>query len=214
MSNAQLPALPGLSWGVKRAVQWSTQVKTSVSGREYRAANFSYPRYQWSLDYEFLRDNATEDDVTTLLAFINARSGSLDNFIFADPIDAAAVDTVFGVGDGTTFDWRLTRNRGGYVEPVFAYTGTPTIKKAGVVQSSGVTVSDTGLVSFDTEPTAGQSLTWSGQPAWRVRFNKDGQEFNQFMENFHDLKGLGFISVKATDLVSPYASDYFAGAYA
>jgi hypothetical protein len=55
MSNAILPSFPGLSWGCRRAVRWNTTVKRAASGREYRAANWSAPVYEYQLDYELLR---------------------------------------------------------------------------------------------------------------------------------------------------------------
>ena len=49
MSNAIFPTLPGLKWGTTRTPQWSTQVQQASSGREMRAAFWSYPRWKYSL---------------------------------------------------------------------------------------------------------------------------------------------------------------------
>lgn len=197
MSNAILPSLPGIGWGRKRGVQWSTTTKRAVSGREYAAANWSYPVYEYKLDYEVLRQETGTLEYEQLLGFINARKGSFDTFLYRDPWDNAATAQPFGTGDGATTQWRLVRSFGGHIEPVLGIIDTPIIFAAGVLQSSGVSVSAEGLVTFTAPPTNGAALTWTGAFYWRCRFMREGWEFNEMLYGLHELQGVGFKTVKA-----------------
>jgi uncharacterized protein (TIGR02217 family) len=194
MSNAILPSLPGLSWGRRRAVRWSTTVKRAASGREYRAANWSTPVYEWQLDFELLRQGLGQAELAQLLGFVNLRRGSWDSFLYRDPHDQLATAQVFGTGDGTRTAWPLVRSFGGFAEPVRGIVEPPQVFVDG--QPAAATVSPQGAVSFSQAPPPGSLLTWSGPYYWRCRFLKDGAEFNEFLAGWHDLRGLGFTSLK------------------
>jgi uncharacterized protein (TIGR02217 family) len=196
VSNAILPTLPGLAWDRARAPLWSTTVKRSVGGREYRAANWSYPLYQYKLNYEVLRQ-AEEQEYEELLGFINARQGSFDTFLYLDTWNRQVTAQVFAVGDGATTQFQLVRTFGGVVEPVLGIVTTPQIFVNGVLQVSGVTVSAEGVVTFTSPPAAAASLTWTGTYYWRCRFMKDSYEFNEMLYGLHELQGLSFVTVKA-----------------
>lgn len=195
MSNAVFPSLTGLKWGVRRSPQWKTIKRESVSGREYRAANMTYPRYTYRIGYEFLRDKrAGVDELRTLVGFFNARKGSFDSFLFADPDDGAVTAENFGTGNGSTTQFQLARSFGGFQEPVYDLNGTPLIYKAGVLQTvtTHYSISSAGLVTFVTAPTAGQALTWTGSYYWRCRFERDLVDFDKFMRELWELKEISF----------------------
>ncbi len=197
MSNAVLPSFPGLSWGRARAVRWSTTVKRAASGREYRGANWSYPLYEYRLDFELLRQQADVAELEQLVGFINLRRGSFDTFLFLDPYDQTAALQTFGTADGTRTQWPLVRTFGGYAEPVLGILAAPQVYVAGALQASGVTVSADGVVTFSTAPAAGALLAWTGTFYWRCRFLKDGAEFTEFLSRWHELRGLTFTTIKA-----------------
>lgn len=197
MSNDILPHFAGVAWDRPRAPIWSTTVKRTVGGREYRAANWSYPLYERKLNYEVLRQDATLQEYEQLLGFINARKGSFDTFLFLDTWDRQVTAQVFAVGDGATAQFQLVRSWGGVVEPVFGIVATPQIFVDGVLQSSGVTVSAEGVVTFTAAPAAAAVLTWTGTYYWRCRFLKDSYEFSEMLYGLHELQGLSFITVKA-----------------
>lgn len=198
MSNAVFPSLPGLTWNVVRRPRWSTVTKKSVSGREFRAAQYSYPLWEYRLAYEVLRGRSALPEMQQLAAFFNARQGSYDTFLYADPDDSAVTLQTFGSGDGTTTKFQLVRAFGGYTEPVFDLNGAPQIYKAGVLQTSGThyTIDSVGVLTWVTAPTAGQALTWTGSFYWRCRFMQDAADFNQFMRQLWELKSLEFTTVK------------------
>ena len=198
MSNAVFPTMPGLSWNVVRRPRWSTVVKQSVSGREFRAAQFSYPIWEYELSYEVLRGSSALPEVQQLIAFFNARSGSYDTFLYTDPDDKSATAQQFGTGDGTTKSFQLVRAFGGYTEPVYDVKGTPSIYVAGSLKATPAdySISSTGLVTFVNAPTSGQILTWTGNFYWRCRFMQDEAEFTQFLWQLWELKRLTFRTVK------------------
>lgn len=194
MSNAVFPTLPGLAWNVVRQPEFKTRVQKSVSGREIRLAFMSSPMYTFKMSYNVLRQTTGYNELKTIGGFFLSRMGSFDSFLYQDPTDYTITDQLFGVGDGVTKDFQLVRGYGvsgsNFVEMVQNINGTPTIKKAGVVQSTGWSVNSTGMVSFSVAPASGQQLTWSGQFYYRVRFNNDVAEFNQFMKDLFEMKKL------------------------
>lgn len=197
MGNSVFPSLPGLKWGVRRSPHFSTTIKTSVSGREFRAANQLYPRYHYKLAYEFLRDKRTGvDELRTLVGFFNNRYGSYDSFLFSDPDDKSVTAETFGIGNGSTTQFQLVRAFGGFTEPVFDLNGAPLIYKAGVLQTvtTHYTVGSTGVVTFVSAPGSGQALTWTGAFYRRVRFRADFSDFEKFLTELWELKTVELIS--------------------
>src|SRR5260370_16979561 len=55
MSSQVFPALAGVAWSVKRTPLWKTRVQEAISGKRTRVADWSFPRWQWELAYDFLR---------------------------------------------------------------------------------------------------------------------------------------------------------------
>lgn len=197
MSNAVFPSLPGLKWSAKRSPEFSTTIKTSVSGREYRAANMAYPRYRYRLAYEFLRDFRTGvDELRTLVGFFTARQGAFDSFLFTDPNDSSVTTETFGTGNGTTTAFQLVRSFGGFSEPVYNLNGSPSIYKAGVLQTltTHYTISSSGVVTFVSAPANGNALTWTGSFYRRCRFLQDAADFEEFLNDLWELKQLEFIT--------------------
>jgi len=193
MSNHYFPTLPGLNWSNKKTPIWSTNIQTSSSGKELRASYFSYPKWQFSLSYEFLRENG-EAELQALIGLFNQCRGSFDTFLYSDPDDNSVVDQIFGIGDGVNTQFGLVRSYAGFVEPIMAVNGTPTIKKAGVV-TSGYTITN-NVVTFATPPANGQQLTWTGSFYFKCRFLQDSMEFEQFLYHLWTAKKVEFVSVK------------------
>lgn len=198
MSNAIFPAFPGLKEDVSRTPQWSTTSKSSVSQREFRSANASYPLYKYKLSYEVLRQTTGFTEFTELTGFFNARRGSFDSFLYVDPDDNTVTAQTIGVGDGANKLFQLARTFGGFVEPVFDANSTPLIYVNGVLKTltTDYTISATGLVTFVAAPGAALPVTWTGTYYRRVCFTQDTAEFSKFMQNLWTLKTLEFVSVK------------------
>lgn len=194
----QFPQLAGQGFLTEKTPIWSTQVVESVSGRERRRQVWSYPRWRFQVSYEFLRDTPTKDEIDQMWVFFNTCAGMYSEFGYLDPYDNLATNMSFGVGDGATTKFQLTRTTtaGGlsFTEPLFAFVGTPVIYKGGVA-TSAFTISN-GLVTFDTAPAIGTALTWTGQYMFLCRFDSDEISPEQMMAQFWSLNGLTFKSVK------------------
>ena len=200
MSTAIFPTLPGIGWTFTRAPLWSTLKHQTVSGREMRAAMYSYPLYKYTLIYDFLRTDAAYQELQTLVGFFNARSGSYDSFLFRDPDDNAVVaPETIGVGDGTTTAFQLGKAYGGFAEPVYApnLTGL-SVYVGGALQSpSSYSVgAATGVVTFGAAPAAGAPIAWTGSFYYLTRFAQDSVDFEKFMFNLFQLKKLELQTLK------------------
>lgn len=195
MSNIIFPTLAGLKWDRLKIPEWSTKVQRTTSGKEARVSFFSYPIWNFTLSFEFLRTDATIDELAALVGLFNQVKGSYDTFLFSDPYDNAVTIMPFGTGDGVTTQFQLTRAYGGAAEPIQNLNGTPHIY-INAVETFAFTVGATGIVTFSSPPAIGSSLTWTGNFYFRCRFKNDTMEFNNFMVNLWENKKCEFVSVK------------------
>ncbi|MDD5247815.1 MAG: DUF2460 domain-containing protein [Rhodocyclaceae bacterium] len=195
MSDLLLPSLPGLAWSVLKTPEWSTSAQRSVSGKELRLPNWSYPIWHFALTYEVLRADAVNTELQTLMGFFCARQGSFDTFLFNDPTDNAVTAQPLGTGDGATKSFQLVRQMAGFVEPVKELNGAPQLFVNGVA-TSAFSLGTGGVVTFNTAPANGAALTWSGNFYFRVHFEKDLAEFENFLYQLWALKKLEIASVK------------------
>lgn len=199
MSNLIYPTLPGITLEVKRTPMHKTLLRESASGLESRATYQAYPKYLISLKYEVLRAGLLAEK-QKLEGFFNARQGSFDDFLFLDTKDNACKDQQFGIGDGSTKTFRLSRAlvAGGLQEPISALLNAPVIKHNGAVQGTGSYTVDqfAGKITYTTAPAIGVALTWGGQYYWRVRFLRDDIEFQQFLWDLWKLDKVELQTVK------------------
>lgn len=188
----------GLEWNTTRVPVWDSQVRRSVSGREYRTPLFSYPLYRYKMSYSVLRQGAANVELASLCGFFNQRLGDFDSFLFADPDDNTVTAQAIGLGDGSNRLYQLVRTFGSFVEPVYDVNGTPGLYVNGVLKTLTVdyTLSATGLVTFTAAPGAGLVVAWTGSYWRRVRFVQKQLDFTKFMANLWELKSLELISVK------------------
>lgn len=194
MSNLVFPKLAGQAWPIEREARWSTEVRETPSGREFRASSMSTPRWMYRLRFDVLRQG-TDGELAQLLGFFNLHRGALDSFLFEDEDDKAVVAQQFALADGTTKDFQLVRSFGGFTEPVYELNGAPVITVNGTVVSTGWTV-DKGRISFATAPSAASILRWSGAYYWRVRFADDRLRASQFLQHLWDCRQVELMTVK------------------
>jgi uncharacterized protein (TIGR02217 family) len=200
MSNAVFPTVSGITWDVTKTPEFSTGVQRSVNMSELRASFASSPVYHFTLHYDILRDDAAHTDFKTLAGFFMARYGNWDSFLFADPDDGVVTAGQFGIGDGATANFPLTRSFGSFNEPVKNLVAAPAIYSNGVLQSSGYSVSGTGVVTFSSPPAVNANLSWSGSYYFRCRFLESAQEFNQFMSKLWEAKQVQLIGSLGTKI--------------
>jgi len=202
MTLPVFPTLPGIDWGITKTPMWSTQVMTAQSGVEYRASNWSYPRWKFSLPVEFLRQFSTYSEYSTLVGFCNQMNGQFANFLYSDTSspDNTATSQPLGVGTGSTIAFPLVRTLGGFTEPILAVNtisqvtvnGTPT--SAYTLSSSFGYANDT--INFTTAPLLNASVAATFTFYFVCRFLSDEPEFQNFFKNRWSMRALEFESCK------------------
>jgi uncharacterized protein (TIGR02217 family) len=201
------PALPGLAWSVTKSPTFQTRIQRAASGRELRALDYPYPLWQFTLVFDFLRDNpaAGFDELRTLMGFFMLCQGAFGTFLFQDPSDDRVSGQQIGTGDTlrTVFQLQRTMGKtlpgGGFLEPIVAPNVVNAVYFNGIVQDPvGYSVdSMTGLVTFNTAPGSGLIITADYSYYFRCRFVDDSYAFENFMFRLWQLKKLTFISVRS-----------------
>ena len=200
MSDLIFPTLPGISWNIVRTPLWATRVQTSISGRQSRQADWTYPRYSWELDYDFLRSGPGYSELQTLVGFVNQMQGGFATFLYRDDDDNAVAGQQIGTGDGTTTSFPLIRTYGGFIEPVGRVNAISAVTVGGATESFTVTY-DAGIesgsaITFATAPVAGTVVAASFSYYWRCRFSEDTTDFTKFLYGLSSVSKLKFESVK------------------
>jgi uncharacterized protein (TIGR02217 family) len=197
LSNAVFPNLTSLAWNRAKTPTWSTVVRTSASGKEFRSSLWSYPTWNFTLSYDVLsnREGLTSD-FQNIIAFFNHRRGSFDDFLYEDVTDNHVEKGSIGVGDGVMRDFQLIRKLGDWAEPVKNVKGSVTLFFDGEQITDGYDVNEYGLVTFNPAPPVGVSIEATFDFYYRVRFKQDSVEFNQFLYNLYELKKLELKGVK------------------
>lgn len=198
MGNQIYPVLPGRAWPISRTPIYKTDKHEAVSGRDLCIARWAYARYRWGLTYDVMRESMSE--LQAIAGLFGACKGSFDTFLWKDPDPAFSVATnqQFGVGDGVTTKFQLARSYGTQVtEPVAAVSGPfgLSVYVSGVLNTANTVSTTGGHVTFNTAPTTGAVLTWSGTYYWRCRFEDDELSADQFMKDLWSGK-VRFKSVK------------------
>lgn len=193
------PYALGQTFIQRKTPVWSTDVKTSVSGKERRRALWSYPVWRYSVSYNVLRHLPATPDLDRLFAFFCTMQGQAGEFLFNDRSDYHAENHFFATGDGTTTEFQVTRTRGvggiTFTEPVRAFNGPPTVLVDGV--DTEVVPSDDGKVTFDAAPADGAAIHWTGNWFQRCRFEIDELDIAQLMSGLWEGRGVDFRTVKA-----------------
>ncbi|HFC8657730.1 TPA: hypothetical protein ACFK2D_07020 [Neisseria gonorrhoeae] len=198
MGNAVFPEFPGLKWGRKKTAVWSTGTQKSASGREFRTAYYTYPQWRFSLSFEVLRTKASVNELEKLAGFFNARKGSFESFLYEDPADNAVTDQPVGNTVQGVARYQLVRSMGGFIEPVSAVKERPAVKVGGTALAYGrdYTVTDKGVLVFNTPQPPGRPITWTGGFYFCVRFTSDTVDFENVLGSLWAAKKIEFTSVK------------------
>jgi len=206
MSTAVFPALAGLGWSVTRTELWKTRVQEAISGKETRIADWSYPRHQWALGFDFLRQGSfsgtTYGEFAALAGFFSLRQGGFDSFLYADADDSAVTGQAIGAGDGATTSFQLVRALGGFVEPILAPNAVSHVYLNGVAQSAGNYAVNAwgaaapGTLVFTAAPGAGVPISADFTFYFPCRFLVDKLDFEKFMAALYQTKKIAFVSLK------------------
>jgi hypothetical protein len=99
----------------------------------------------------------------------------------------------------------LVRTYGGFTEPVFLVDGFPSSVAVAGTPTLSYVLSSTGLITFNSPPTSGAALTWSGSYYWPCRFDDDAMQFENFMTGFFRLQSLKFSTEKISTVTGGVA---------
>ena len=191
MVTAVFPELRGLSWDVAKTPEFFTLSKVSPSGVDITASLSAYPRWHFSLSYEYLRAGA-EGELEKLLGFFLSCRGNAVDFLYRDPSDYKVSCQTFGVGDGRTVTFQLCHNIGGFIEPLYD-TVHETIYVGDIPLNSGYAIRG-GIISLTTPPAAGKRLTWSGDFYYRCRFKESSLEVQNFAFKLWSARSVEFVT--------------------
>lgn len=197
MSNLIYPALPGLGFNFTRTPIWSTIKQQAVAGDETRVQLQTFPRYQYTITYEFLRSSAVKPELQTMIGFFNQVGGSFDNFSFDDTDDNSVTGQGIGTGDGATMTFQMARTFGGWTDPILAVNAISAVYIDGVAQAGdSYAVDNMGLLTFTAAPGDGLPVTADFTYYWRSRFVDDQYDFDKFMHQLWQQQQLQIITVK------------------
>ncbi|HEY2362992.1 MAG TPA: DUF2460 domain-containing protein [Candidatus Angelobacter sp.] len=221
MSNLLFPKVRGLGWTITKNPTFSTEIQSSLAGREVRVQNFQNPIWEFTLAYEYLlndprsRDENEQTPLETLVGFFLARGGQFDDFLLNESdLTQRLEDSVYsgqpiGTGDGVTRNFQLVRNYGGFLEACQNPANqTATVYDNGTVQATNTYTITNGLVQFTAAPAAGHAITADFTFLHRVRFDagtsrgssasgtREGIEFSNFYFNLYECKEVQLISVR------------------
>jgi uncharacterized protein (TIGR02217 family) len=222
MSNLLFPKIRGLGWSITKNPTFSTEIQSSLAGREVRVQNFQNPIWEFTLAYEYLmndprsRDENEQTPLETLVGFFLARGGQFDDFLLNETdLTQRQEDSVFsgqpiGTGDGVSVNFQLVRNFGGFLEACQnPATQSATVYVNGVKKIQGTDYNIAlGLLTFTAAPANGAAITADFTFLHRVRFDagtsrgssssgmREGIEFSNFYFNLYECKEVQLISVR------------------
>ena len=151
-----------------------TTVKQLRGGGEYRTQLWEHPLRTFEIAYGTRSVERIESELQTFL--FDVSKGALNGFRARDWSDYTATDEQCGVGDGTTFWFRMYKRYASYQRRILKPDpSTVTIKVNGTTVSPDAWAidADNGVVVFLSPPSTGNIVTWSGQFHVPVRFMDD-----------------------------------------
>lgn len=160
----------GVSFGATGGPEWRNEIVTLTSGFEKRNARWAHSRRHFDAGTGL----RSLDNLRAVLAFFEARRGSLHAFRFRDPFDFSSAtgnnppspfDQPIGTGDGATAGFQLLKRYESHDRPITRpVAGTVLIGVGGVAVAEGEAFTldaATGIVAFkpDYVPAEGAAVT-------------------------------------------------------
>jgi uncharacterized protein (TIGR02217 family) len=166
--------------GLRKTPNFNTVKQVTGVGITAAIARQPFPTWQFefSMDSIVGRELLPTSPVAMFVGTYMATAGGAGLFLFADPVDNAVTGAQFGIGDGTSTKFQLSRNIYGAVDIIQNLNGAAVIYVDGTDTTlssppDGVTISSTGVVTFSSAPANAAVLTWTGQFYFLCRFSED-----------------------------------------
>ncbi len=187
---------------------WASIVSTHTSGREVVTPLQAYPLHEFTLTYELLEDetsnqtifqpNAPFTELQQLAGLFLACSAQYGHFYYDFAYDDSRASAEVGIGDGITTIYVVMRAFGpyGFSEPVGGLNVLSEVYLNGVVQSSATYTKSGNQIIFMTPPPSGVVITADFSFWYLCRFIEDQHDYEQFMYNLWKMNSLKFRSVK------------------
>ena len=170
-----MPMMPlSMASGLKKSPNFNTVRQKGPAGVNAAIALKPYPTwdFEFSLDHITGHEQTAASVVAQMLGTFMATAGGANLFLFTDPQDNTVTHAQFGVGDGASKSFQLSRNIYGAVDIIQNLNGTPTIYVGGTL-TAPASISATGVITFTNAPASGAVLTWSGSFYYLCRFSED-----------------------------------------
>lgn len=195
MSDLIFPELRGLSWNTTKIPEFYTLTKTSPTGLDVGAVLSAFPKWHFSLSYEFLRDdNIGRSELQKLLGLFLSCYGNVKDFLYRDPNDFQVQNEIIGYGDGESKEFQLCRTYADFTEPIYGVKDTPVVAINDIPVPFSYT--SNGVIKFETAPAKQVKIAWSGEFYYRVKFKSNSMEFNNFAYQLWEARTVEFASVK------------------
>ncbi len=173
--NETITPCPG--FGFEIAPEFNTRIVTRRNKRESRNADWAQVRHTITAPMQ----NITRTMALDVKRLFLVCRGNLHTFYMQDPTDYQATAEPFGVGDGITTIFQLSKRSSAdgvdYDREVYLPTAT-TITDNGSAAGTHTVDDETGLVTFSVAPIAAHILRWTGEFNLKVRFVADRLPFS------------------------------------
>ncbi|SDR39857.1 DUF2460 domain-containing protein [Pseudovibrio sp. Tun.PSC04-5.I4] len=198
-----------ISRGARGGPRRRTQVVQLYSGFEERNASWANSRREYDVAFGI----RSSDQLQEVTAFFEARNGRLYAFRFKDWADYKStlpskaitpLDQQLGVGDGTKTDFQLRKLYGteglGYWRTITKpIAGSISIAVNETEQTSSWTADhSTGLISFDSAPADGATITAGFEFDVPCRFDTDSIDVTLDLERLGSITSIPLIEVRDT----------------
>lgn len=191
--------LPGLAMAVHKKPMFKTNIKEAASGVEVSNSLAEYPRWDFTLEYEFLEDRTgANSSLKTILGFFLSQRGAGGRWLFKDPDDYLVEGGDIATADGVTTEFPFLRNLGGFPEKIGQIdTANDIVLYADgvIIDPSDYTITLPNLVVFDSAPADGVELTADFQFFFVCRFVEDEMDFEKFSDKLWSLQECSFRSI-------------------
>ena len=197
------PALPGQKFPKRTPIWKGTRLIVAASGREVRGQNWAAPLQSFELSYDALCSDASNpgagaNSLQQIIELFDLCGGQYGTFIYNDPIDNAVSNQFIGIGTGALTTFTFQRSLRTYTAPVGWVTGLSAVYVNGVVQTTGVYISEPNTLVFASAPASGAVISADFTFAYVCRFDSDELEFEQFASGLHSAASIKFRSVRSS----------------
>lgn len=148
-----------------------------------------------------------KEQLTELMSFFAARKGQYGAFWYSNPTDnAVELQALPALGNSHVTNFQLVRTFGSGDNVVLELIQNVNAVTAVYLNDGGIGDDDvlvsandytvdvmTGIVTFDTAPTTGQIIKWSGSFYYRCFFDDDKLTFGRIAANGYNCKDLSFV---------------------